>query len=82
MSEFEQRIVIAKQAVKTVRTKSDYALRAVPNSIILTSPDQWAIGVIGILDYVLTGNSDKILLHEVRYEVRKLQIQSQEKEKK
>jgi len=74
MNIYQQRIEIAIKAVKIVRTKSEYALKLCysPTSLVVSSPEKWAIGVIGILDFVATGDVDKILLREVREEVKKL----------
>lgn len=72
MTTYQQRIEIAKKAVKTVRTQTDYGFKVLSPPIIMSTPKEWAFGVIGILDFVATGDVDKILLHEVREEVRKM----------
>lgn len=63
-----RRIEIAKQAVLNLRHKNEFRL----NNLLVSVPVDWAIGIIGILEYVETGDADKILLHEVRTEVKKL----------
>lgn len=72
MTTYEQRIDVAKKAVKTVRTKTDYGFKVLSPPIIMSTPKEWAFGVIGILDFVATGDPDKILICEVREEVKKL----------
>jgi hypothetical protein len=72
MNVYEHRIDVAKKAVKTVRDKTDYGFRVLQPPVIMSTPKEWAFGVIGILDFVATGNADKILIHEVRGEVKKL----------
>jgi hypothetical protein len=69
---YEQRIEIAKKAVKTVRTQTDYSFKVLTPPVIMSTPKEWAFGVIGILDFVATGDVNKILIHEVREEVKKL----------
>lgn len=71
MNIYEQRIDIAKKAVKTIRTQTDYGFKVLTPPIIMSTPKEWALGVIGILDFVATGDPEKILLHEVRLEVKK-----------
>lgn len=72
MNDYEKRIEVAKKAVKTIRTKTEYGFKVLYPPIIMSTPKEWAFGVIGILDFVLTGDPEKILLHEVRVEVKKL----------
>lgn len=72
MTTYEQRIDAAKKAVKIVRDKTDYGFRVLQPPVIMSTPKEWAFGVIGILDFVATGNPDKILIREVREEVKKL----------
>ncbi len=65
-----KRIKIARQAVITIREK-----KGIPEySIITVTPKEWAIGLIGILDFVLSGDVDKILLRDVNEEIIKLVI--------
>lgn len=68
MTTYQQRIEIAKKAVKI----TDYGFKVLFPPIIMSTSKEWAFGVIGILDFVATGDVDKILLHEVREEVRKM----------
>ena len=72
MTTYQQRIEIAKKAVKIVRNQTDYGFKVLSPPIIMSTSKEWAFGVIGILDFVATGDVDKILLHEVREEVRKM----------
>jgi len=71
MSRMKDRVRIAKKAVKAVRDKMNYP-RFPERSLITTTPKEWSIGLIGLLDYVYTGDPKLILLPELRAEVAKM----------
>jgi len=71
LTTIKQRIKIAKAAVKTVREQLGYGFSVLSPPIIVTMPEEWAFGINGILDFIVTGNPNKILIIEIRTEVEK-----------
>jgi len=68
----EDRIKVARNAVLMVREKSPMSRFGSYRSVIASTPKEWAIGVIGVLDFVETGDPQKIMISDVRAEVERI----------
>jgi len=67
--EIERRLEIARRAILNVRHRK--RINRFEDFLIGTTPKEWAMGLVGVLDYIKTGEIDKILLLEIRKEVTK-----------
>lgn len=72
----KSRMEIARRAVMEVRGLSRHKYR---HSLIFVTPKEWAIGVIGLLDYVEKGDTSKIMLGELRDGVERILREEYEK---
>ena len=63
-----ERIALAQQALRAVRDKTPAGKR----STITTTPKEWAIGAHGLLDFIATGDVNRVLLTPLREELRNL----------
>lgn len=62
----KDRIKAARLAVTMVRNEPE------SHNIITTTPQDWTIGIIGILNFVETGNVDEIKISNVRVWVERI----------
>jgi hypothetical protein len=69
LSSIEKRIEVARKAILQVRGKK-YKI-FLSHTSIAVSPET-AYGCVGVLDFVKTGDSDKILVPEIKKAVQKL----------